>query len=178
MRGIVYDGSTTQLIDGIELAEPGPRDVIVDIAAAGLCQSDLSYMAGLYPVPSPAVCGHEGAGVVSAVGEAVTNVRVGDHVVIATLAACGACEYCADGRPTACRATLGRTRQPFTKGDDSYHTFAGTSAFAEQTLVSDINDAKNLGFGDINYWGVEGNVGAVDKFIENGGASIRIRRIG
>lgn len=137
MRGIVYDGSTTQLLDGIELADPGPRDVIVDIAAAGLCQSDLSYMAGLYPVPSPAVCGHEGAGVVSAIGEAVTNVRVGDHVVISTLAACGACEYCADGRPTACRATLGRTRQPFTRGDDSYHTFAGTSAFAERTIVGD-----------------------------------------
>ncbi len=142
MRAIVYDGSTTELIDGIELAAPGPRDVIVDVAAAGLCQSDLSFMAGLYPVPSPAVCGHEAAGVVSAVGEAVTHVKPGDHVVIATLAACGVCEPCGDGRPTACLSTLGRSRQPFTKGDDSFHTFAATSAFAEQTIVSDIQCVK------------------------------------
>lgn len=142
MRGIVYDGSTTTLVDGIELAEPGPRDVVVDIAAAGLCQSDLSYMAGLYPVPHPAVCGHEGAGVVSAVGDAVTNVRVGDHVVIATLTACGACDACGDGRPTACLATLGRSRQPFSKGDASYHTFASTSAFADRTIVNDVQCVK------------------------------------
>ena len=142
MRGIVYDGTTTSLIEGIELADPGPRDVVVDIAAAGLCQSDLSYMAGLYPVPSPAVCGHEGAGVVSAVGEAVTNVRVGDHVVIATLTACGTCQACGDGRPTACLKTLGQSRQPFSKGDDKFHTFASTSAFADRTIVSDIQCVK------------------------------------
>lgn len=138
MRAIVYDGTSTSLLDGITLAEPGPLDVVVDIAAAGLCQSDLSYMAGSYPVPSPAVCGHEGAGIVSAVGEAVTNVAVGDHVVIATLAACGACEHCGDGRPTSCRATLGRSRQPFTTAEGGQlHTFAATSAFAEQTLVGE-----------------------------------------
>ncbi len=65
MKGIVYDGTTTQLVDGLTLRKPGPRDVIVEIAAAGLCHSDISYMHGLYPVPHPAVCGHEGAGVVA-----------------------------------------------------------------------------------------------------------------
>ena len=139
MRGIVYDGTETKLVDGLELCDPGPRDVIVDIAAAGLCHSDLSYMSGIYPVPSPGVCGHEGAGVVSAVGEAVTNVRVGDHVVIATLSACGMCEACGDGRPTACRATLGRSRKPFTTADgEQIHMFAATSAFAEKTIVADV----------------------------------------
>ena len=48
-RGIVYDGTETKLVDGLELCDPGPRDVIVDIAAAGLCHSDLSYMSGIYP---------------------------------------------------------------------------------------------------------------------------------
>jgi S-(hydroxymethyl)glutathione dehydrogenase/alcohol dehydrogenase len=54
MRGIVYDGITTSLVDGLTVREPGPRDVIVAIGAAGLCHSDLPYMHGLYPVPSPA----------------------------------------------------------------------------------------------------------------------------
>ena len=142
MRGIVYDGETTELVDGLELVGPGPRDVVVEVAAAGLCHSDLSYMSGLYPVPSPAVCGHEAAGVVVEVGEAVTNVRSGDHVVIATLAACGMCEACGDGRPTACSATLGRTRKPFTLEGEPIHTFASTSAFAERTLVGDMQCVK------------------------------------
>ena len=81
MRGIVYNGSETALVSGLELRAPGPRDVIVEIKAAGLCHSDLSYMHGLYPVPSPGVCGHEGAGVVVEVGSAVTLVAPGDHVV-------------------------------------------------------------------------------------------------
>lgn len=60
MRGIVFNGTTTEFVDGLSVRAPGPRDVIVEIAAAGLCHSDLSYMHGLYPVPSPGVCGHEG----------------------------------------------------------------------------------------------------------------------
>ena len=72
-----------------------------------MCHSDLSFMSGLYPWPVPAVCGHEGAGIVAEVGEAVTHVKPGDHVIIATLAACGFCEQCNNGRPTSCRQTLG-----------------------------------------------------------------------
>ncbi|NDE80520.1 MAG: Zn-dependent alcohol dehydrogenase, partial [Actinobacteria bacterium] len=68
MKGIVYDGKATSLVDGLTLRDPGPREVIVQIAAAGLCHSDISYMNGLYPVPSPGVCGHEAAGVVAQVG--------------------------------------------------------------------------------------------------------------
>jgi Zn-dependent alcohol dehydrogenase len=142
MRGIVYDGVSTSLVDGLELRSPGPRDVIVEIGAAGLCHSDLSYMHGLYPVPSPGVCGHEGAGVVAEVGAAVTHVQPGDHVVIATLAACGMCEYCADGRPTACRATLANWSQPFTLEGEPIFNFAATSAFAERTVVRDIQCVK------------------------------------
>jgi Zn-dependent alcohol dehydrogenase len=142
MKGIVYDGTTTELVDGLELRAPGPRDVIVEIAAAGLCHSDISYMHGLYPVPSPAVCGHEGAGVVAQVGEAVTHVKPGDHVVIATLASCGFCEYCNDGRPTACRSTLANWTQPFTLDGNPIFNFAATSAFAERTVVRDVQCVK------------------------------------
>lgn len=142
MRGIVYDGTTTRLVDGLTVRAPGPREVIVEIGAAGLCHSDLSYMHSLYPVPSPGVCGHEAAGVVAEVGEAVTHVQPGDHVIIATLAACGLCEHCADGRPTACRATLANWSQPFTLDGEPIYNFAATSAFAERTIVRDVQCVK------------------------------------
>ena len=142
MRGIVYDGTSTSLVTDLELRAPGPRDVIVQIVAAGLCHSDLSYMSGLYPVPSPGVCGHEAAGIVAEVGSAVTHVKPGDHIIVATLAACGMCEYCHDGRPTACRATLGNWTQPFTLNGDPIYNFAATSAFAERTVVRDIQCVK------------------------------------
>ena len=99
MRGIVYDGEKTSVVEGLELRTLGPREVIVEIVAAGVCHSDVSFISGLYPVPSPAVCGHEGAGIVAQVGEAVTHVQPGDHVIIATLTACGVCELCMNGRP-------------------------------------------------------------------------------
>jgi Zn-dependent alcohol dehydrogenase len=142
MRGIVYDGTTTTLVDGLSLRAPGPRDVIVEIAAAGLCQSDLSYMHGLYPVPAPAVCGHEGAGVVSEVGSAVTHVAAGDHVIISTLASCGFCEHCAGGHPTACRATLANWTQPFTLDGAPIYNFAAASVFTERTVVRDLQCVK------------------------------------
>lgn len=142
MKGIVYDGTSTSLVDGLTLRSPGPREVVVDVAAAGLCHSDISYMHGLYPVPSPGVCGHEAAGIVTEVGNAVTHVRPGDHVIIATLAACGFCAYCMDGRPTACRSTLANWSQPFTLDGQPIYNFAATSAFAERTLVRDVQCVK------------------------------------
>jgi S-(hydroxymethyl)glutathione dehydrogenase/alcohol dehydrogenase len=142
MRGIVFNGTTTEFVDGLTLRAPGPRDVVVEIGAAGLCHSDLSYMSGLYPVPSPGVCGHEGAGIVAQVGDAVTHVKPGDHVIIATLAACGFCAPCASGRPTGCRQTLANWSQPFTLDGQPIYNFAATSAFAERTVVRDIQCVK------------------------------------
>ena len=142
MRAIIYDGSETKLHTDVEVRAPGPREVIVEVAAAGLCHSDLSYMHGLYPVPSPGVCGHEAAGIVAEVGGAVTHVQPGDHVIIATLSACGMCEACASGRPTACRKTLGNASQPFSVGGDPIWNFAATSAFAERTVVRDVQCVK------------------------------------
>jgi S-(hydroxymethyl)glutathione dehydrogenase/alcohol dehydrogenase len=84
------------------------------------------------------VCGHEAAGVVERVGEAVTNVKPGDHVVVTTLASCGVCEFCADGLPTLCRSTLANWSKPFTLDGEGIFNFAATSAFAERTLVRDV----------------------------------------
>lgn len=138
MRGIVYDGEAARLVDALEVRKPGPGEVSVDVAAAGLCHSDLSYMKGLYPVPHPAVCGHEAAGVVEAVGEGVTNVAPGDHVVITTLASCGVCTFCGNGTPTLCRSTLANWSTPFTLDGEAIYNFAATSAFAERTVVRDV----------------------------------------
>ena len=71
--------------------------------AAGLCHSDLSVIDGTIPYPVPVVLGHEGAGVVEAVGPGVTSVKEGDAVILSTLAHCGRCAACEGGKPTACR---------------------------------------------------------------------------
>ena len=91
MRGIVYTGEGVEVTDELEVRGPGPNEVQVRMQAAGVCHSDLSVINGTIPFPAPAVLGHEGAGVVEAVGDAVRSVKPGDHVVIATLAACGRC---------------------------------------------------------------------------------------
>jgi Zn-dependent alcohol dehydrogenase len=142
MRGIVYDGEKTTVVDGLELRKLGPREVIVDVVAAGVCHSDLSFMSGLYPVATPAVCGHEGAGIVAQVGEAVTHVKPGDHVVIATIAACGFCEFCMNGRPTSCRQSMGNAAQPFILDGAPLYNFAMASVFADQTLIRDVQAVK------------------------------------
>src|SRR4029450_13901471 len=99
-------------------------------------------MSGLYPWPVPAVCGHEGAGIVAEVGAAVTHVKPGDHLIIATLAASGFCEQCNNGRPTSCRQTLGNASENFTLEGQGVVNFAGASVFAGRTVVRDIQALK------------------------------------
>src|SRR4051794_15705583 len=135
MRGVVYDGSDYQVVDDLAVKDPGPGEVAVRIEAAGLCHSDLSVISGTIPFPTPVVLGHEGAGVVEAVGPSVTTVREGDHVVLSTLGNCGACQYCDAGRPTMCRATFGSRPQPFTWRDQPAYAFANVSVFSERTVV-------------------------------------------
>jgi Zn-dependent alcohol dehydrogenase len=137
MRGVIFDGGKATVRDGLERRAPGPRDVIVDIKAAGVCHSDLSVIDGTIPWPGPSVLGHEGAGVVAEIGSAVSHVAPGDHVVLATLAACGVCRHCTGGHPTLCRQTMGSLSQPFTLDGEPCYSFAATSAFATQTVVTD-----------------------------------------
>jgi S-(hydroxymethyl)glutathione dehydrogenase/alcohol dehydrogenase len=135
MRGVVYDGTDYQVVDDLSVKDPGPGEVAVRIHAAGLCHSDLSVINGTIPFPTPVVLGHEGAGVVEAVGSGVVSVKEGDHVVLSTLGNCGACQYCDAGKPTMCRSTFGGRPQPFTwKGEPAY-AFANASVFSERTVV-------------------------------------------
>ncbi|MFE2468113.1 Zn-dependent alcohol dehydrogenase [Streptomyces mirabilis] len=142
MRGVIFDGKRTQVVDDLEIRDPGPGEVQVAITAAGLCHSDLSVVDGTIPFPVPVVLGHEGAGVVEAVGAGVGHVRPGDHVALSTLANCGTCAECDRGRPTMCRKAIGMPRQPFTRGGRPLHQFASNSAFAERTVVKAVQAVR------------------------------------
>lgn len=142
MRGVVFDGMQPQVVDDLEIREPGPGEVLVAVAAAGLCHSDLSVIDGTIPFPVPVVLGHEGAGVVEAVGAGVGHVAPGDHVSLSTLANCGACADCDRGRPTMCRKAIGRPGRPFSRGGEPLFQFASNSAFAERTIVKAVQAVK------------------------------------
>ncbi|MES5821783.1 Zn-dependent alcohol dehydrogenase [Streptomyces sp. RG80] len=142
MRGVVFDGKRVEVVDDLEVRGPGPGEVLVAISAAGLCHSDLSVVDGTIPFPVPVVLGHEGAGVVEAVGEGVSHVSPGDHVSLSTLAACGTCADCDRGRPTMCRKAVGRPGQPFSLGGRPVFQFASNSAFAERTVVKAVQAVR------------------------------------
>ena len=135
MRGIVFDGNEHWLADDLTVRDPLPDEVRVRVEAAGLCHSDLSVVDGTIPYPTPVVLGHEGAGVVEAVGSEVRTLSEGDRVVLSTLGSCGHCSACERGRPTHCRASFGNPGMPFRLGDREAFQFANTSVFAESTVV-------------------------------------------
>jgi S-(hydroxymethyl)glutathione dehydrogenase/alcohol dehydrogenase len=137
MRGIVFDGTTPALTHDLQVRAPRPREVAVRVHAAGLCHSDVSVIDGTIPFPPPVVLGHEGAGVVEAVGDAVRKVKVGDHVVLTTLGHCGACAACDRGQPTLCRDTMGKLHAPFTHDGERAFQFANAGVFAEHTVVAE-----------------------------------------
>lgn len=136
MKGIVWTGQL-EVRDDVEVRDPRPHEVRVRIVNAGLCHSDASVIDGTIPFPTPVVLGHEGAGVVERVGDAVTKVRVGDHVVLTTLGNCGRCDACDRGQPTHCRDTMGRLSRPFTVGGDPAFSFANTGVFTEAVVVAE-----------------------------------------
>lgn len=136
MKAIVWTGEL-EVRDDVEVRDLRPNELRVRIAAAGLCHSDVSVVNGTIPFPPPAVLGHEGAGVVEAVGDSVQKVKVGDHVVLTTLGNCGVCDACDSGRPTRCRDTMGRLSRPFTVGGEKAFQFANAGVFAEYTVVKE-----------------------------------------
>lgn len=102
-RAVVYrEGRETVEVEEIEVRPPGRDQVTIQLAACGVCHSDLSATNGTIPIPPPLVLGHEGAGVVVEVGEGVSELAVGDHVVTMFVSMCGKCRYCVTGRPAIC----------------------------------------------------------------------------
>jgi len=142
IRAAVFDGTIS--VEPVELADPRPGEVRVKIAAAGVCHSDLHVTTGAWDVPAPVVLGHEGSGVVTAVGEGVDDLEPGDHVVLSWVPGCGECRYCKAGRPAQCslvasvvavKGTLydGTTRLSNERG--TVHHYLGVSSYAEQVVV-------------------------------------------
>jgi Zn-dependent alcohol dehydrogenase len=136
MRGLVWTGQL-EVRDDVEVRGPRPHEVVVRIVNAGLCHSDVSVLDGTIPFPTPVVLGHEGAGVVEEVGDAVRKVQVGDHVVLTTLGSCGLCAACDRGLPTHCRETMGKLSRPFTVGGEKAFQFANAGVFTERTVVAE-----------------------------------------
>jgi S-(hydroxymethyl)glutathione dehydrogenase/alcohol dehydrogenase len=127
------------VIEDVAVDRPGPHEVLIRNAAAGVCHSDLHFMEGTYFWETPVVLGHESAGIVEAVGDEVTYVSPGDHVITCTSVFCGECEQCLTGHPYFCanpsvrRPTDGPSRLTL----DGAHVaqFAELGSFAEQLLV-------------------------------------------
>jgi S-(hydroxymethyl)glutathione dehydrogenase/alcohol dehydrogenase len=127
----------------LELAPPGPGEVLVRLHASGVCHSDLNAIDGTAETPCPAVLGHEGGGVVEQVGEGVTRVAVGSHVALSWAPACGRCPECLDDLPHLCgtawplmaQGTLldGTTR--LSRGGKPIHHYSFLSSFAEHAVV-------------------------------------------
>lgn len=142
MRGIVYTSEGMRVTDALSVRDPGPKEVLVRVGAAGVCHSDLSVINGTIPFPPPVVMGHEGAGVVEAVGSEVGSVKPGDHVVVATLANCGVCRACSTGHPTHCRKSLGNIGTPFTFEGQPAYNFAASSVFSELTVIQEVQAVR------------------------------------
>ncbi len=139
-----YADSRPLAIREVDLAPPGPGEVLIRVAAAGLCHSDLSVINGDRPRPMPMALGHEAAGVVDALGEGVTDLQRGDHVVVVFVPSCGHCAPCAEGRPALCEpgaaangagTLLSGARRLSDAGAPLNHHL-GCSVFAEYATVS------------------------------------------
>ncbi len=123
------------VIEDVYVAEPGPEQVRVEIDVCAVCHSDISYAEGAWGGPTPAIYGHEAAGVVESVGRGVTALRPGDRVIVGLLRCCGDCFHCRRGEDSLCVGEFD-TQSPFTDADgNSIAPGLDTGAFAGHTVV-------------------------------------------
>src|SRR3954447_24210330 len=130
---VLREVRTPLQIDDVQINKPGPHEVLIRTAAAGVCHSDLHFIEGSYPHPLPAVLGHESAGVVEAVGSEVRTVKPGDHVITCLSAFCGHCEHCITGHMSRCVSREPRRE----KGDEP-------RLFREDAAAPAMNQFLNL----------------------------------
>lgn len=138
-------------IETVDLEGPKKGEVLVRIIATGVCHTDAYTLSGVDPEGIfPVILGHEGAGIVEAIGEGVTSVKPGDHVIPLYTPECGTCKFCTSGKTNLCqriRETQGKGLMPdgttrFSKDGKPIYHYMGTSTFAEYTVVAEISLAK------------------------------------
>lgn len=147
---VVHERSGPFHIERLELAEPGPGEVLVRVVASGICQTDVHARDGYFPIQYPAVYGHEGAGIVDHTGPGVEKVKAGDCVIM-VFPSCGTCVYCTNGKPAYCLATS-RLKYLGTRDDGStvmtrdgapvFSCFFQQSSFATFALATERNVVK------------------------------------
>lgn len=137
---VLYGYDEPLVIEEVELDPPRQGEILVRMAASGICHSDLHALQGIHPPPLPIILGHEGAGIVEEVGPGVTHVQPGDHVILTWLPYCGRCRFCAQGAPNRCEnvawydATMEDGTCRFHIGERRIHHY-NTSSFAERSVV-------------------------------------------
>ncbi|WP_374485244.1 S-(hydroxymethyl)glutathione dehydrogenase/class III alcohol dehydrogenase [Zoogloea sp.] len=138
-------------ITEVDVAPPKAGEVLVRIVATGVCHTDAFTLSGADPEGIfPTILGHEGGGIVEAIGEGVTSVAVGDHVIPLYTPECGKCKFCLSGKTNLCqaiRATQGKGLMPdgttrFSKDGKPIYHYMGTSTFSEYTVLPEISVAK------------------------------------
>jgi S-(hydroxymethyl)glutathione dehydrogenase/alcohol dehydrogenase len=133
-------------VEEIDVSKPGPREVLIRTAAAGVCHSDLHFFNGTYPGQLPMVLGHESAGVVEQVGSDVHYVKPGDHVITCLSVFCGHCEYCLTGHMSLCQepeTRRAKEQEPrISHAGEAVGQFANLGSFAEYMLVHEHAVAK------------------------------------
>ena len=136
---VLYNFGEALKIDSLNLRAPGADEVVVKMAASGVCHSDLSVQQAKLPFPPPVVLGHEGAGVVEEVGKDVKHLKTGDHVVLSWVENCGRCLYCIAGHAHLCDAMMASMMSGgelvFEKDGTQIARMAGVASFAERTVV-------------------------------------------
>ncbi|MFN2376894.1 MAG: Zn-dependent alcohol dehydrogenase [Candidatus Binatia bacterium] len=149
---VVYQKDQPMKVEEVVLRPLAEHEVLVRVKACGVCHSDLSALNEFFACPTPVILGHEAAGVVEAVGAAVTTVAVGDHVVAAWSPSCGQCRFCKSGRTHLCNLAddpTGRAMDRVTSGGQAVASFLGVGGFAEQVILADnavIPIAKDMPF--------------------------------
>jgi S-(hydroxymethyl)mycothiol dehydrogenase len=136
VRGVVAKAKGEPVsIESIVIPDPGPFDVVVKISACGVCHTDLHYREGGINDEFPFLLGHEAAGVVETVGDAVTHVEVGDFVVLNWRAVCGECRACKKGKPWYCFDTHNASKKMTLEDGTELSPALGIGAFVDKTLV-------------------------------------------
>ncbi|MGY1686849.1 S-(hydroxymethyl)mycothiol dehydrogenase [Geodermatophilus sp. SYSU D00867] len=137
VRGVVARGKGEPVsVETVLVPDPGPGEAVVDVAACGVCATDLHYRQGNINDDFPFLLGHEAAGTVAAVGEGVTDVAVGDFVVLNWRAVCGQCRACRKGRLQYCFNTANATQTMTLTDGTALSAALGIGAFVEKTLVA------------------------------------------